>query len=200
MAGFGAAARFVVAVGLEEAIEEVPEAGAGDRFDDVGLEVHRGDELDAVVAEPFDDPDEGEDAGHGARCAVAQQHLGLFGVGYEGVVDGVGFDDAGGVPGGGELRGPCRDGGDAVGGPGREVGAVGSVAAVEQHAGSFDAPGVVGVGEDLVSGVAKPWRAGHRFRPLVEVGGRVGGASPPRSRSSRRLAAASGSMGWPVTT
>src|SRR5690606_4950593 len=178
---------------LEKPGEEVPEAGAVDRFDDEALQVHRGNELDPVVAEPFDDTDEGQDPGHGPRRAVAKEHLGLFGVGDERPVHGLGFDDAAGMATSFELGSPGGDGGDAVHRSGRQVGAIGGVAAMEEHAVSFDAGRIVGISEDLVARVAQPGSC-HRSSSLGV------GARPRRIRWSSRAAMAGGSTGWPTTT
>src|SRR5690606_22620419 len=92
-----------------------------------------------------------------------------------------------------ELGSPGGDGGDAVHRSGRQVGAIGGVAAMEEHAASFDAGRIVRISEDLVTRVVQPSRC-HRSSPLGV------GARPRRSMSSSRAARAGGSTGWPTTT
>jgi hypothetical protein len=118
VSGFLVAAGFVVAVCLEQSAEQVAEAGVVDGFDEVLAQVDGRDELDAVIAEPLDDADQGQDSGHGTRSPVAQRHPGLVGVGHEGSCDGAGVDDRARVSVGFELCRPRGDGRRAVQRPG----------------------------------------------------------------------------------
>ena len=71
MTRFVAAAGLVVAVRLEDATMQMGEAGPVDRLLEEVLQVQGRHQLDAIVAEAFGDPDQGEDSRHRAFGAVA---------------------------------------------------------------------------------------------------------------------------------
>jgi hypothetical protein len=113
--------RLVVAVGLQEALMEVRQAGAIDRLDDVGAEVDTRHELDAVVPEPFHETDEREDASHRAACPVPEQELGLLLAGEEVLGNHLGAEYVGGMVERCELFPPPLDGRQSMGRAGREI-------------------------------------------------------------------------------
>lgn len=109
MAGFVAAARFIVPMRFKETRVQMAQRRVLDRLLEQGLQIGTGKRPDAVIAKPFGDADERENARHGSSRFVAKQQLALFDGRKKRHTELIGVNGLNGVSLSGELRGPSRD-------------------------------------------------------------------------------------------